>query len=66
MKTRQQGCPARYPECSLDLLGGSSPCRLGVRAPSRVGVPVHDVLFILLILAVFGLLALCAKGAEKL
>jgi hypothetical protein len=34
--------------------------------PPRVGVPVHDVLFILLILAVFGLLALCAKGAEKL
>jgi len=27
---------------------------------------VHDVLFILLILAIFGLLALCAKGVEKL
>ena len=38
----------------------------GPASPSRVGVPVHDVLFILLILAVFGLLALCAKGAEKL
>jgi len=27
---------------------------------------VHDVLFVLLIIAIFGLLALCAKGVEKL
>jgi hypothetical protein len=28
--------------------------------------PVHDVLFILLIAALFGFLALCVKAAEKL
>jgi hypothetical protein len=27
---------------------------------------VHDVLFVLLIAAMFGVLALCAKGVEKL
>jgi hypothetical protein len=48
--------------CSADgRLAGQT-----ARAPLLVGVPVHDVLFILLILAVFGLLALCAKGVEKL
>jgi hypothetical protein len=31
-----------------------------------LGVRMHDVLFILLIVALFGLLALCAKAAEKL
>jgi hypothetical protein len=36
------------------------------RGPSLVGVAVHDALFILLILAVLGLLALRAKGAERL
>jgi hypothetical protein len=31
-----------------------------------VGVAVHDVLFVLLTIVIFGLLALCVKGAEKL
>lgn len=35
-------------------------------APELVRFHVHDVLFVLLIIAVFGVLALCAKGAEKL
>jgi hypothetical protein len=34
--------------------------------PSCVGVAVPDVLFVLLTLVVFGVLALIAKGAEKL
>ena len=34
--------------------------------PVFVGVPVHDVLFVLLTIAVFVVLALVAKGAEKL
>lgn len=34
--------------------------------PVCVGVPVHDVLFVLLTILIFALLALCAKGAEKL
>jgi hypothetical protein len=38
----------------------------GTRSPFRFGVPMHDALFVLLILAVFGLLALVVKGAEKL
>lgn len=46
--------------------GGDPPGRCGVRIPAHVGVPVHDALFVLLILAVFGLLALIGKGAEKL
>jgi hypothetical protein len=33
---------------------------------SWVGVLVHDVLFVLLTLVIFGLLALAAKGADKL
>jgi hypothetical protein len=31
-----------------------------------MGVPVDDVIFIVLTIAIFGLLALCAKGMEKL
>jgi hypothetical protein len=34
--------------------------------PIWVGVAVPDVLFVLLTLVVFGLLALAVKGAEKL
>jgi hypothetical protein len=34
--------------------------------PICVGVAVPDVLFVLLTLVVFGLLALAVKGAEKL
>ncbi len=54
---------------------GDSGGRLGVhsrlpgrscRAPTGLGVRMHDLLFIALIVALFGLLALCAKAAEKL
>jgi hypothetical protein len=38
----------------------------GPVVPSVSGVPVHDVLFVLLILGLFALVAICAKGAEKL
>ena len=41
------------------------PVRVAVH-PIWVGVAVRDVLFVLLTLVVFGLLALVAKGAEKL
>ena len=34
--------------------------------PIWVGVAVHDVVFVLLTLVIFGVLALIAKGAEKL
>ncbi len=34
--------------------------------PIWVGVVVPDVLFVLLTLVIFGLLALAAKGADKL
>jgi hypothetical protein len=42
-----------------------------VRSSSQLSIgevrqPVADVIFIVVILAVFGLLALAAKGAEKL
>lgn len=34
--------------------------------PVCVGVAMRDVVFVLVTIAVFGLLALAAKGAEKL
>jgi hypothetical protein len=37
-----------------------------VKVPRTNGVAVNDVWFVLLMLAVFGLLALVTKGAEKL
>ena len=44
-------------------------CRAGGgrrESPMDNGVAVNDVWFVLLMLAVFGLLALVTKGAEKL
>jgi hypothetical protein len=38
----------------------------GCRSSIGFGVAVHDVLFVLLIVGVFVVLALVAKGAEKL
>lgn len=34
--------------------------------PAALEFPVHDVWFVLLTIALFTLLALCVKGAEKL
>jgi hypothetical protein len=47
----------------------SSGPRLHARQRSTIrerGEPMADLWFVLLTLAVFGLLALCAKGADKL
>lgn len=40
--------------------------RCGLPFTHLVGVAVHDVLFVLLTIGVFVVLALVAKGAEKL
>ncbi|MDT4945611.1 MAG: hypothetical protein QOH14_2344 [Pseudonocardiales bacterium] len=46
--------------------GGGSGGPVRVPFTHRVGVAVHDVLFVLLTIGVFVFLALVAKGAEKL
>jgi hypothetical protein len=50
------------------IAGGKATRTVGddVERPERNGVLVTDVLFVLVMLAVFGLLALVTKGAEKL
>jgi hypothetical protein len=50
---------------------GASPAHLGLTEPVRIPIeevrqPMADVVFIVVILAVFGALALAAKGVEKL
>lgn len=56
----------RFCARSLVTLGG--PRRAGGDPwfPLAWEYPVLDVVFVLVTLAVFGLLALCARGAEKL
>lgn len=46
--------------------GGSHAPAFLLESLESLEPPVHDVLFLLLIAAVFGFLTLCAKGAEKL
>jgi F0F1-type ATP synthase membrane subunit c/vacuolar-type H+-ATPase subunit K len=50
------------------IAGGKAARTVGddVERPERNGVLVTDVLFVLVMLAVFGLLALVTRGAEKL
>jgi hypothetical protein len=41
-------------------------CRCGLRLSDRDGAVMTDVIFVLLVVAVFGVLALVARGVELL
>jgi hypothetical protein len=52
----------------VDCSGSAENCWAGAyrAVPSALESQVHDVLFVLLTIVVFAILALIAKGAEKL
>ena len=66
VRTREIVCCCGVIRVDSRTSGGSAGSVWVAVHPICVGVAVHDVLFVLLTLVVFGLLALAAKGAEKL